>query len=111
MYWFRFMGRPSFGAPGTIKRTAESYSVTPPQAHRDPCARPNWRVAKGEHFIDGLVDGKFVVTQHGVIMSDTDVAKARRSTRVFMRVRVVVAGKNSDGRCFREACETIGING
>jgi hypothetical protein len=43
-------------------------------------------------------------------MPDTDFNKARRSTRVFMRVRVVVAGKNSDGRRFREACETIVIN-
>ena len=43
-------------------------------------------------------------------MPDTDFDKLRRSTRVFMRVRVVVAGKNSDNRCFREACETIVIN-
>src|SRR5258705_5935642 len=43
-------------------------------------------------------------------MLETDVSKARRSTRVFMRVRVVVAGKNSDGRRFREACETVVIN-
>jgi hypothetical protein len=39
-----------------------------------------------------------------------DVDKARRSTRVFMRVRVVAAGKNSDSRRFRETCETIVIN-
>jgi hypothetical protein len=43
-------------------------------------------------------------------MPETLSDKARRSTRVFMRVRVVVAGKNSDGRRFREACETIVIN-
>ncbi len=43
-------------------------------------------------------------------MSGTDYDKSRRSTRVFMRVRVVVAGKNSDKRRFREACETIVIN-
>src|SRR5258708_36224442 len=43
-------------------------------------------------------------------MLETDVTKARRSTRVFMRVRVVVAGKNSDGRRFREACESVVIN-
>lgn len=34
----------------------------------------------------------------------------RRSTRVFMRVRVVVSGKNATKRKFREACETIVIN-
>jgi len=44
------------------------------------------------------------------VMLETDVSKIRRSTRVFMRVRVVVAGKNADNRRFREACETIVIN-
>ena len=34
----------------------------------------------------------------------------RRSSRVFMRIRVVVAGKNTQGRKFREACQTIVIN-
>jgi hypothetical protein len=43
-------------------------------------------------------------------MPETEYDKPRRSTRVFMRVRVVVAGKNSDNRRFREACETIVIN-
>jgi len=43
-------------------------------------------------------------------MPETDTDKVRRSTRVFMRVRVVVAGKNADGRRFREACETVVIN-
>jgi hypothetical protein len=43
-------------------------------------------------------------------MAETNFDTVRRSTRVFMRVRVVVAGKNSDNRRFREACETIVIN-
>jgi hypothetical protein len=43
-------------------------------------------------------------------MPENDFDKVRRSTRVFMRVRVVIAGKNSDNRRFREACETIVIN-
>lgn len=43
-------------------------------------------------------------------MSDGGLDKVRRSTRVFLRVRVVAAGKNSDGRRFREACETVLIN-
>jgi len=43
-------------------------------------------------------------------MPETAYAKPRRSSRMFMRVRVMVAGKNSDGRKFREACETIVIN-
>ena len=43
-------------------------------------------------------------------MPDADYDKTRRSTRVFMRVRVVAAGKNADNRRYREACETIVIN-
>jgi hypothetical protein len=43
-------------------------------------------------------------------MPDADLGKDRRSSRVFMRVRVMAAGKNSDGRRFREACETVLIN-
>lgn len=43
-------------------------------------------------------------------MLETEAHSPRRSTRVFMRVRVVVAGKNSDNRRFREACETVVIN-
>ena len=43
-------------------------------------------------------------------MPDTEYYKGRRSTRVFMRVRVVVAGKNTDGRRFRESSETVVIN-
>jgi len=38
------------------------------------------------------------------------ISSERRSTRIFLRVRVVVAGRNTDGRRFREACETIVIN-
>ena len=67
-------------------------------------------VAEREHPIDSLVDGEKEVTQHGVVMPNAGFDKVRRSTRVFMRVRVVAAGKNSDGRRFREACETILIN-
>src|SRR5579862_9455874 len=36
--------------------------------------------------------------------------KDRRSSRVFMRLRVVVAGKDRDRKRFREACETVVIN-
>jgi hypothetical protein len=43
-------------------------------------------------------------------MTETPYEKSRRSSRVFMRVRVVAAGKNLDGRKFRKACETIVIN-
>jgi len=36
--------------------------------------------------------------------------RERRSTRVFMRIRVMLAGKNQQGRRFREATETIVIS-
>jgi hypothetical protein len=36
--------------------------------------------------------------------------RERRSSRIFKRVRVVAAGKNDDGRRFRQGCETIVIN-
>src|ERR1700688_4256015 len=78
--------------------------------------RPAWntgrqtRVAWREPTDDTFVDGAIEVPQHGLTMPENDYDKVRRSTRVFMRVRVVVAGKNSDSRRFREACETIVIN-
>ena len=67
-------------------------------------------VAGREHWKDSLVDGVSELPQHRITMPETEYDKPRRSTRVFMRVRVVVAGKNADNRRFREACETIVIN-
>lgn len=43
-------------------------------------------------------------------MADLQYDHPRRSSRVFMRLRVLATGKNSDGRKFREACDTIVIN-
>jgi hypothetical protein len=60
--------------------------------------------------MDTKVDALPGFPQHGITMPENSLDNARRSTRVFMRVRVVVAGKNSDNRRFREACETIVIN-
>jgi hypothetical protein len=40
----------------------------------------------------------------------TTFTKDRRSSRVFMRLRVIVAGKDRNRKRFREACETIVIN-
>ena len=36
--------------------------------------------------------------------------RERRSSRVFMRIRVLLAGKNQQGRRFRHVCETIVIS-
>jgi hypothetical protein len=43
-------------------------------------------------------------------MSTLVYERERRSSRVFMRVRVMLAGKNQRGRRFREATETIVVN-
>src|SRR5579863_5404695 len=67
-------------------------------------------VAGREQRGDGIVDAASQLPQHRLTMPDADYDKTRRSTRVFMRVRVVAAGKNADNRRFREACETIVIN-
>jgi len=42
--------------------------------------------------------------------SATLYTKDRRSSRIFMRLRVVVAGKDRDRKRFREACETVVIS-
>ena len=57
-----------------------------------------------------MIDANGDTREHGLTMPDNNFDAVRRSTRVFMRVRVVVAGKNSDSRRFREACETVVIN-
>ena len=43
-------------------------------------------------------------------MGSPGYERDRRSSRIFMRIRVVVSGKNQTGRRFRETCETIVIN-
>jgi hypothetical protein len=43
-------------------------------------------------------------------MSPLVYERERRSSRMFMRIRVLLAGKNQQGRRFRHAYETIVIN-
>jgi hypothetical protein len=43
-------------------------------------------------------------------MGQTTYARERRSSRVFMRIRVVAAGKNQNGRRYRDACDTIVVS-
>ena len=43
-------------------------------------------------------------------MSTLVYERERRSSRVFMRVRVTLSGKNQQGRRFREATETIVVS-
>ncbi len=78
-------------------------------SHRGPAGIADPRYTAGT-YQNTIVDGAVQLPQHGLTMSENEYDKVRRSSRVFMRVRVVVAGKNSDNRRFREACETIVIN-
>ena len=43
-------------------------------------------------------------------MATATFERERRSTRVFRRIRVVVAGKNRETKRFRALCESIVIN-
>ena len=63
-----------------------------------------------ELFCAGTVDLPFCFRQHILIMTEVLLDSARRSSRVFKRVRVSVEGKNAMGRKFRESCQTIVIN-
>ncbi len=57
-----------------------------------------------------MIDGIRKLPQHSFTMTEVNYEKPRRSSRMFMRVRVMASGKNTDGRKFRETCETIVIN-
>jgi hypothetical protein len=56
------------------------------------------------------VDLSVCFRQHILIMTEVQLDSARRSSRVFKRVRVSAEGKNAMGRKFRESCQTIVIN-
>ena len=72
------------------------------------CTSPRgcWQARCSQSGIDGVA----ALPQHVYRMPQVSYEKPRRSSRMFMRVRVLVAGKNVDGRRFREACETIVLN-
>ncbi len=50
------------------------------------------------------------LADHECVMSPAIFERERRSSRLFMRIRVLLAGKNQQGRRFRHACETIVVN-
>jgi hypothetical protein len=57
-----------------------------------------------------LIDAARAQPQHEHIMTQATYEKDRRSSRIFKRVRIQVAGKAKDGRKFREVCETCVVN-
>jgi hypothetical protein len=56
------------------------------------------------------IDREQGLPDHECVMPLAVYERERRSSRMFMRVRVLLAGKNQQGRRFRHACETIVIN-
>jgi len=50
------------------------------------------------------------MADHQSVMSPLVYERERRSSRMFMRIRVMLAGKNQQGRRFRHAYETIVVN-
>ena len=75
----------------------------------------HYRLSAGPVFPEGTpaqlkIDLGRARPDHGCVMSPVAYDRERRSSRVFMRVRVLLAGKNQQGRRFRHACETIVIN-
>jgi hypothetical protein len=69
---------------------------------RTVCLRETQTECKIDHT-RGLAD-------HECVMSLAVYERERRSSRMFMRIRVLLAGKNHQGRRFKHACETIVIN-
>lgn len=90
------------------------YGDAESSSKRNTCAFSRGAVRRASfqeaHSRKSSIDGNRPLPQHKSTMAEIQYDRTRRSSRVFMRVRVVVAGKNLDGRKFREACETIVIN-
>jgi len=67
-------------------------------------------VAREGTQIERKIDRVAALADHERGMSTAVYERERRSSRVFKRIRVVLAGKNQQGRRFRSATETIVIN-
>jgi hypothetical protein len=50
------------------------------------------------------------VSHDGFAMATVVYERERRSSRSFLRVKLVVAGKNHRGKRFRQACETVVVS-
>jgi PilZ domain-containing protein len=73
-----------------------------------PC--PFGQLSRKTRELSARLTDSEALTDHGCAMSPVVYERERRSSRVFMRIRVLLAGKNQQGRRFRHACETIVIN-
>ncbi len=63
-----------------------------------------------KHLYVSSVDRDNRLSDHIDVMAEVIQECPRRSSRVFMRIRVIVEGKNIHGRKFRESCHTIVVN-
>ena len=59
-----------------------------------------------EHSVDPFC----VVAHDGFAMPSGIYERERRSSRAFLRLRIVAAGKNRRGKRFRQACETVVVS-
>jgi len=57
-----------------------------------------------------VVDAHDGMAHDEVAMPTATYERDRRSARVFRRIRIVIAGRDHEGRRFRETSETIVIN-
>jgi hypothetical protein len=71
---------------------------------------PNGQLPLKAREASARLTGHKGVAEHGCAMNTVVYERERRSSRMFMRVRVKLAGKNQQGRRFRHASETIVIN-
>lgn len=63
----------------------------------------------GEHLSERVIDG-FCHPSHDEPMSEVLQAGARRSQRVFHKMRLQALGRSHAGRKFREICETLVVS-
>src|SRR2546422_10618403 len=57
-----------------------------------------------------IIDRVDILRHYQADMPEGQTADARRSSRVFVRIRVLAKGKNHNGKKFREMCETVVVN-
>jgi hypothetical protein len=63
-----------------------------------------------EHRHHPGIDPPRNVSHDGFAMAPMVYERERRSSRAFLRVKLVAAGKNHHGKRFRTACETVLVN-
>ena len=63
-----------------------------------------------EPVLHASVDRARAVAHDGFAMSTLVYERERRSSRSFLRLKLVAAGKNHRGKRFRQACETVVVS-